>query len=72
VQWHPTILSKLAVIPQRIINAYNKENTKDQDGAYVDGDFVIRFPGCENNGRDCEKQADALSKRWRAVFDSRQ
>ncbi|KAK2072975.1 hypothetical protein P8C59_007292 [Phyllachora maydis] len=39
VQWHPTILSKLALIPQRIINSYNKDGKGE---AYKDGDIAIR------------------------------
>lgn len=71
VQWHPTILSKLVIIPQRTINAYIKGGPADESGLYKDGDFVIRFVGCETGGRDCIKEADQFSKQWRAVFDAR-
>jgi mannan polymerase II complex MNN11 subunit len=71
VQWHPTILSKLAIIPQRTINAYGKEGWTSKEGLYKDGDFVIRFAGCEGTGRDCTKEAGQFSKQWRAVFDAR-
>jgi len=71
VQWHPTILSKLVLIPQRYMNAYCKNAPGEQSGKYKDGDFVIRFAGCEPNGaRDCATEADPFSKQWRTVFHS--
>jgi mannan polymerase II complex MNN11 subunit len=71
VQWHPTILSKLAIIPQRTINAYAKGGQADETGLYKDGDFVIQFAGCEGAGRDCIKEADPFSKQARSFFDAR-
>ncbi|TVY73578.1 putative alpha-1,2-galactosyltransferase [Lachnellula suecica] len=71
VQWHPTILSKLVLIPQRTMNSYAKGSNTDESGAYKDGDFVIRFHGCESSGRDCAAEADPFSKQWRTVFHSR-
>jgi mannan polymerase II complex MNN11 subunit len=71
VQWHPTILSKLVIIPQRIMNAYSKADQANEDGVYKDGDFVLRFAGCEQVGRDCIKEADVFSKQWRTFFDAR-
>jgi len=69
VQWHPTILSKLALVPQRTMNAYCKASSPEESGAYKDGDFIIRFAGCEQgNGRDCVAEADPFSKQWRTVF----
>lgn len=69
VQWHPTILSKLAIIPQRIMNAYSAEGRTDAAGVYKDGDFVIRFEGCESGGdRNCEKEAEPFSQQWRTFF----
>jgi len=68
VQWHPTILSKLVLIPQRIVNAYNKADAAADSGTYKDGDFVIRFAGCEKTGRDCVAEAEPFSKQWRTVF----
>lgn len=70
MQWHPTILSKLAIIPQRTINAYSKGTSAEDPGLYKVGDFVIRFAGCELAGRDCIKEADLYSKQWRAAFNS--
>jgi mannan polymerase II complex MNN11 subunit len=71
VQWHPTILSKLVIVPQRTINAYAKGGPAEDTGMYKDGDFVIRFAGCEASGRDCIKEADQFSKQWRSLFDAR-
>jgi mannan polymerase II complex MNN11 subunit len=68
VQWHPTILSKLALIPQRTFNSYNKGDT---EGAYKDGDFVIRFPGCDEPGRSCTGESEIFSKQWKTVFRER-
>ena len=72
MQWHPTILSKLVIVPQRTMNAYAKGGPTGELGIYKDGDFVIHFAGCELPGRDCIKEADAFSKQWRAVFEARQ
>lgn len=71
VQWHPTILSKLVLVPQRQMNSYGKASNTDESGAYKDGDFVIRFHGCEQAGRDCATEADPFSKQWRTVFQAR-
>lgn len=69
VQWHPTILSKLALVPQRTMNSYNKGDT--ETGAYKDGDFVIRFPGCDQPGRSCQGEAEPFSKHWKTAFRER-
>ncbi|RDL38999.1 Uncharacterized protein BP5553_03339 [Venustampulla echinocandica] len=71
VQWHPTILAKLALIPQRTIDAANKAYAPQGTGAYIEGDFVIRFAGCEQVGRDCVKEAGPFLKQWRTIFDSK-
>jgi len=54
VQWHPTILTKLALIPQRVLGAYTPAAAAG--GAYEDGDFVILFHECWKPGRSCEKE----------------
>ncbi|KAH0544836.1 hypothetical protein FGG08_001065 [Glutinoglossum americanum] len=57
VQWHPTILTKLALVPQRILNSYNAVPHGDEEnGKFQEGDFIIRFPKCDS-GRipECEK-----------------
>ncbi|KAG9229866.1 galactosyl transferase GMA12/MNN10 family-domain-containing protein [Amylocarpus encephaloides] len=71
VQWHPTILSKLVLIPQRTLNAYNPAYYDAKEGQYTDGDFVVRFAGCDTVGRDCIKEAEPFSKQWRTIFYAR-
>jgi mannan polymerase II complex MNN11 subunit len=63
VQWHPTILLKLALVPQRIMNSYNRapQSPKglQQNGLYEEGDFVVHFWGCDKDKtRDCEAELD--------------
>ncbi|TAQ84100.1 hypothetical protein B7494_g7581 [Chlorociboria aeruginascens] len=71
VQWHPTILSKIALVPQRTLNSYSPSQNTEESGAYKDGDFVIRFAGCDQySNRDCAKEAEPFSKQWRTVFRS--
>ncbi|KAL3479870.1 galactosyl transferase GMA12/MNN10 family-domain-containing protein [Aspergillus californicus] len=66
VQWHPTVLARMALIPQRVINAYSKDsNGAAVDGTYKDGDLIIRFFGCETQPkRNCEKELDAYYNIW--------
>ena len=59
MQWHPTVLARTALVPQRILNAYSKDSSgASSEGTYKDGDFLIRFPACDktSNG-DCEEMA---------------
>ncbi|RDW82123.1 hypothetical protein BP6252_03235 [Coleophoma cylindrospora] len=73
VQWHPTILSKLAIVPQKLLNSYHKgrEGTGEQ-GTYKDGDWVVRFAGCEQDAtRNCIDEAEPFSKQWRTIFNAR-
>jgi mannan polymerase II complex MNN11 subunit len=66
VQWHPTILSKLALIPQRIINSYSKDNNGE---AYKDGDIAVRFPDCgQKDPHDCESESSRFAQQWRTSF----
>ncbi|KAK4102678.1 glycosyltransferase family 34 protein [Parathielavia hyrcaniae] len=68
VQWHPTILSRMAVIDQRIINAYNKGVRGEE---YKDGDFVVRFPDCAAAGvQACEIESQSFVQAWRRAFAS--
>lgn len=66
VQWHPTILARLALIPQRMINSYSPLSPKPgSNGVYHDGDFVIRFKDCEAGGqRDCQKEMEPYFELW--------
>jgi mannan polymerase II complex MNN11 subunit len=49
------------------MNSYSKGETAT-DGTYKDGDFVIRFAGCEKAGRDCAAEAAPFTKQWRTIF----
>ncbi|KAJ5701906.1 hypothetical protein N7488_009454 [Penicillium malachiteum] len=55
IQWHPTVLARTALVPQRALNAYSKDSRgAGPDGTYQDGDFLIRFPGCDDmEGKEC-------------------
>lgn len=66
MQWHPTILSKLAIVPQRLINAYSK----GQGDLYKEDDIVVRFPGClsGSNPSECEEEAKKFLPRWQKAF----
>ncbi|OJI98496.1 hypothetical protein ASPVEDRAFT_147711 [Aspergillus versicolor CBS 583.65] len=66
VQWHPTVMARLALIPQRVINAYSKDSASASvDGTYKDGDLVIRFFGCDTDpNRNCEREMDPYYKLW--------
>ena len=67
VQWHPTILSKLAVVPQRYLDAYG--NGDNDQSRYKDGDLVVRFPTCDLAGQNtCEAEAEVFSRQWQTVF----
>lgn len=54
-QWHPTVLSKLAVVPQRLLSSYPSGVA---DAMYADGDFVINFAGCDEVERSCTREFD--------------
>ncbi|CRG92245.1 enoyl reductase [Talaromyces islandicus] len=65
VQWHATVLAKLALIPQRTINSYSKDSPDaSSDGSYHEGDFVIRFNGCDAPGRSCEEEMRPYYSMW--------
>ncbi|KYK58462.1 alpha-1,2-galactosyltransferase-like protein [Drechmeria coniospora] len=66
VQWHPTILSKLALVPQRIFSAYSHP---DSGEVYQQGDFVVLFAGCTHEGeKSCEAMSSQYRQEWRAAF----
>ncbi|KAE8549223.1 hypothetical protein EYB25_007739 [Talaromyces marneffei] len=65
VQWHATILAKLALIPQRVINSYSKDSPDvATDGTYHDGDFVIHLNDCDAQGRSCEEELQPYYSMW--------
>ncbi|KMU88884.1 alpha-1,2-galactosyltransferase [Coccidioides immitis H538.4] len=66
VQWHPTMLARLALVPQRILNSYSPQSSKAAaSGKYREGDFLIRFKGCEAGGqRNCEQEMEPYFQEW--------
>ncbi|KAL4752835.1 hypothetical protein BDW72DRAFT_170246 [Aspergillus terricola var. indicus] len=66
VQWHPTVLARMALVPQRVINSYSKDSTRAAvDGTYKDGDSIIRFFGCDTDSkRDCEMEMKPYYNLW--------
>ncbi|OHE97623.1 galactosyl transferase GMA12/MNN10 family protein [Colletotrichum orchidophilum] len=66
VQWHPTILSKLAIVPQRIFNSYNRY---EKGEIYKEGHFVVRAAGCTESGeRACDEELSSFKPKWQAAF----
>lgn len=66
VQWHPTLLSRLAIVDQRVLNSYAKG---PKEGEYKDGDLAVRFPDCAASGaKTCEIESQAFVQAWRRVF----
>jgi len=77
IQWHPTILAKLAIIDQRLLNSYNHHSKQSQDESMTDlpprqhdgkwepVDLVVNFEGCvESKERDCEKEMKDYYTKW--------
>ncbi|KAK9478705.1 galactosyl transferase GMA12/MNN10 family-domain-containing protein [Lipomyces japonicus] len=65
-QWHPTILSKIALVPQRILNSYPNGVGESK---YEDGDFVASLYGCDSPERSCVREFERLwDDRGRAVM----
>lgn len=56
----------MAVVPQRVLNAYSKDSTGAAiDGTYKEGDLVLRFVGCDSdNQRSCEMEMEPFYKLW--------
>ncbi|KAJ5700099.1 hypothetical protein N7536_003112 [Penicillium majusculum] len=66
MQWHPTVLARAALVPQRILSSYSHGSPgASLDGTYKDGDLVIQFHGCEDTeGRDCAHELEPYYKIW--------
>ena len=67
MQWHPTILTRLALIPQRKINSYTVdiESRGGLKVTYQDNDFVVRAVGCErDSNRNCDREMDPWYHQW--------
>lgn len=74
VQWHPTILTRLALIPLRTINAYTAEIASRGGAATTikEGDFVARAVGCEKDmNRVCEDEMLPWYNKWRSEYDEK-
>ncbi|KAK3899480.1 sphingosine-1-phosphate lyase protein [Staphylotrichum tortipilum] len=54
VQWHPTILSRMAIVDQQLLNSYSKGSRGEE---YKDGDLVVRFPDCATAGENALRNA---------------
>ena len=68
VQWHPTILTKLSLIPQKILNSYNIQidSRGGKEVLYQEEDFVARAVGCEKDqNRHCDREIDPLYHQWK-------
>ena len=57
-RWHGTVLAKLALIPQNIMNSYHEKQASaaTEDGIYKEGDFIINFGDCGQKERNCEAE----------------
>lgn len=70
VQWHPTILARLALVPQRIMNAYNTDDASNPSHVgdrclFNEGDYIIHFSGCgTGQTRKCEEEIEPFYKAW--------
>lgn len=64
IQWHPTLLAKLAIVEQRVLNSYvpasltqgdvSKAAVADESSAWRVGDLVVNLKDCHSTkGRDC-------------------
>ena len=67
VQWHPTILTKLALIPQRFINSYGQDvPSRGTKARWEEGDFIVRIPGCEKDSKlNCEDLINPFYNTWK-------
>lgn len=77
VQWHPTLLAKLVIIEQRLLNSYNYKSEKAaqgkdgsrkiHDSMWQPGDLVVNLKGCAQTvQRDCQKEMKMYFDRWLA------
>ena len=69
VQWHPTILTKLALIPQRLLNSYGVDISSrgGKEAMFKDDDFVVHFVNCEPDAnRNCEQEMEPYYNQWKA------
>ncbi|KAH6897408.1 galactosyl transferase GMA12/MNN10 family-domain-containing protein [Thelonectria olida] len=70
VQWHPTILSKLALIPQRTMASYGRNG---EGNSYREGDFVAVMVDCRPSGpSSCDKQSQSYLQQLKAKYGSKE
>ncbi|KAK4228029.1 family 34 putative glycosyltransferase [Podospora fimiseda] len=68
IQWHPTILARMAIIDQRLLNSYSQHNKGDE---YRDGDLAVRFVDCLAAGvQACQTESQKFTQKWRTAFSS--
>lgn len=75
IQWHPTLLAKLVMVKQRLLNSYNFQPKKSADGSvrthdskYQTGDLLVNFIGCyDDKERECEKEIKHRYVEWQNV-----
>lgn len=66
MQWHPTILSQIGLVPQRTLASYTHTNLGD---GYREGDFVAMLKGCAMHGdASCEKESQWYYKRFQEAL----
>jgi len=55
IQWHATMLSRLALVPQSIMNSYHPtlSGKASINGTYSDEDYILSFGDCNLPGRSC-------------------
>ncbi|SMR44727.1 unnamed protein product [Zymoseptoria tritici ST99CH_3D1] len=73
VQWHGTILGKVGLVQQRVLNGYVKQEEKGgEEAMYREGDFVANFWGCgkEEGRASCEKEMGPMMEKWRGMRDA--
>ncbi|QDS73831.1 hypothetical protein FKW77_006437 [Venturia effusa] len=69
VQWHGTLLAKLALIPQNLLNSYTEKDHKlaGANGMWRDGDFMVSFPDCSEAPRSCKAELEPWLRKTEAT-----
>ena len=71
VQWHPTILTKLVLIPIRTINSYSAEiaSRGGKPVTFQENDFIARAVACEKDAnRNCQAEMDPWYHKWKSQY----
>ncbi|TID24279.1 glycosyltransferase family 34 protein [Venturia nashicola] len=65
VQWHGTLLTKIALIPQNLLNSYTEKDHElaGEDGIWKDGDFMVSFPDCSEPPRSCKEEMNPFFRK---------